>query len=212
MSKIRRRTFVWALVIIAACGVASFYRHNLATKLYIFAAHHPALEKVSHVAKNITPDATIFLLALGGLSYLMPELAARIEKSRPLRISLAIIFLAFVILTIFFNEIDREAQEAKQATYEQTLASLATENGEILKDVVANKDTPEMERRKHILGLLRNKYVTTHSDIPAAIVAGTDYPPTEWMNSQLKALGEPWISCLLLRSRGPRLKRLLASR
>lgn len=50
----------------------------------------------------------------------------------------------------------------------------------------------EVERRRQILNALRNEYILSHDNISAALMAGTEYPPTDWMNERLRQLGERW--------------------
>jgi hypothetical protein len=58
----------------------------LAKAILGFAHGHPALSRVLHVALNAIPDVAFALLAIAGLSYLMPDLTKRIEKSKSVRV------------------------------------------------------------------------------------------------------------------------------
>jgi hypothetical protein len=49
----------------------------------------------------------------------------------------------------------------------------------------------EAERRKKILDVLREKYVLTH-DVDQSMIDGREAPPYDWVNTQLKQLGENW--------------------
>lgn len=49
----------------------------------------------------------------------------------------------------------------------------------------------EAERRKKILDVLRERYVLTH-DVDQSMIDGTEAPPFDWVNGQLKQLGENW--------------------
>jgi len=55
-----------------------------------------------------------------------------------------------------------------------------------------NPIAAEIERRRQILNALRDEYILSHDNISAAMIAGTEYPPTEWMNKRLSQLEEQW--------------------
>jgi len=50
----------------------------------------------------------------------------------------------------------------------------------------------EAVRRKNVLALLQNEYILSHNTITPALLAGTEQPPAQWINSRLKQLGEQW--------------------
>jgi hypothetical protein len=50
----------------------------------------------------------------------------------------------------------------------------------------------EVERRRLLLGRLRNEYILSHDGISPALMAGTEQPPTDWTNKRLGELGEKW--------------------
>jgi hypothetical protein len=153
---------------------------------------HPILNRSIHITKDIVPDVSILLLALAGLGYLTPSTVKSIEENKVLRRILAAIFLLIAVLTIVLNEVDRIEKEGQSQQFSSTLTTLASQNGEILKDVVANKDVPEVERRKHILALLRNEYVLAHPAVPARLLSGDEPLPADWTNQRLRELGESW--------------------
>jgi hypothetical protein len=71
------------------------------------------------------------------------------------------------------------------------------QNGTILSKILKpvpeqDAQTKEISRRQSIETLLRNEYVLTHRNISAAMLAGTEQPPADWMNEKLKQLGETW--------------------
>jgi hypothetical protein len=49
----------------------------------------------------------------------------------------------------------------------------------------------EAERRHKILQTLQQKYVITH-DVDQSVIDGLEPPPSDWINEQLKELGERW--------------------
>jgi uncharacterized membrane protein YhaH (DUF805 family) len=50
----------------------------------------------------------------------------------------------------------------------------------------------ELERRQNIEKVLRGEYILSHEHVSPGLLAGTEYPPTEWMNKRLHELGETW--------------------
>jgi hypothetical protein len=142
---------------------------------------------------NAVPDAVPLFLGLAGLVYLMPKLAKRIEESRPLRTAVAALCILFMFLAIAVNAINREAQEHKSDGQDARMIAVEATNDQILKAVLNPlPDLSETERRRRIEDVLRNRYILTHSDVSPEILAGTDWPPTEWMNQELAAVHEKW--------------------
>ena len=50
----------------------------------------------------------------------------------------------------------------------------------------------ELQRRKHLEDALRGEYILSHDHVGAGMLAGTEYPPVDWMNRRLGELGEKW--------------------
>ncbi len=155
-------------------------------------AHHPTLAHTLHIARNITPDLSVVLLALAGLSYLMPEAMEKIEKHKALRRSIAFVLIFFGMAVIILNEVAREDQEKKDIANSVKLDAVSGQNGQILQAVLADRTVSEVERRRRIENSLRNEYILHHSDISPAMLAGIEYPPAAWMNDRLRQLGENW--------------------
>src|SRR5271157_451053 len=113
---------VWATLTTATGIALLFYRRRIISQLHLdvtrlldwMTATHPLLARAIHIAKDITPDVLIVLLALAGLGYLMPEQVKRIESSKALRRIVAGMFFLFAALTIFLNEVDRIDKDSKQ--------------------------------------------------------------------------------------------------
>ena len=53
-------------------------------------------------------------------------------------------------------------------------------------------EAKESERRQGVLQLLRNEYILSHVETSPGVLAGTEFPPSEWMNKRLRELGEKW--------------------
>ena len=52
--------------------------------------------------------------------------------------------------------------------------------------------SPEHIRRNEIASALRKKYILSHDDVSAGIISGTEWPPLDWMNTELSSMGETW--------------------
>lgn len=196
---IYKSSIVRLSVAAAVIAVAFFYRRQLNHWFHVAVwripaswSRHPALLYLLHVLRNITPDMSSVLLALAGLSYLMPEVTKRIESSKALRRTVAIVLIFFGVSVIVLNEVGREDQEEKEKANSDKLESVSMQNGQILQAVLADRTVPEVERRKRIESTLRNEYILSHSNISPAMLAGTDFPPASWMNERLHQLGEKW--------------------
>jgi hypothetical protein len=199
-SAIPASAIVWALLT-TATGIALLsHRRHLILQLHVdvarllswVTANHPLLARAVHIAKDITPDVSILLLALAGLGYLMPDQVKRIESSKALRRIVASVFFVFAALTIVLNEVDRIDKDNKQQEVSGTLREVSSTEGEILKDILEDKDMPEVERRKHVLRILRDEYVRSHSNISAGILSGDEPLPADWTNHRLRELGQSW--------------------
>jgi hypothetical protein len=70
------------------------------------------------------------------------------------------------------------------------VSSSSTSNPPDTKDVSTN--SPEVKRRQAMLQALRNEYILSHDGISTALLAGLEWPPSEWINRRLKELGEKW--------------------
>jgi len=92
------------------------------------------------------------------------------------------------------NKADREhATEVTGLT--DRITFVANQNSTILQNfrgVPLDAQGKEVNRRQAILKLLHNEYVLTHKDVSTALLAGTEEPPSDWVNTQLKQLGETW--------------------
>ena len=50
----------------------------------------------------------------------------------------------------------------------------------------------EIERRQNLEKALRNEYILSHDNVSPGLIAGTEFPPSNWMNRRLRELGEKW--------------------
>jgi hypothetical protein len=78
---------------------------------------------------------------------------------------------------------------------DKKLDSVGRQNGQLLSAVLKPALTPgeaEVERKQNIEKALRSEYILSHDNISPGLLAGTEFPPTEWMNKRLQELGEKW--------------------
>lgn len=47
-------------------------------------------------------------------------------------------------------------------------------------------------RKKQILQSLTREYILSHDNISPGLLAGTEWPPIDWLNKRIKELGESW--------------------
>lgn len=50
----------------------------------------------------------------------------------------------------------------------------------------------ELKRRQNVEELLKGEYILSHENISSGLLAGTEPPPSDWMNKRLGELGESW--------------------
>jgi hypothetical protein len=164
------------------------------------AQSHPHLTRILHVILNAVPDAVPLFLGLAGLVYLMPNLAKRIEDSKPIRVGLATLCILFMFLAIAVNAINREAQDHEASQQNTTMTELGNkitfvqgQNVQLSSFLIGAKGTiNEADRRKGIENVLRNEFILSQNAIDPQILAGNEYPPAAWMNKRLNEMGEHW--------------------
>jgi hypothetical protein len=61
-----------------------------------------------------------------------------------------------------------------------------------LEKPATSSSEAEMERRKGVQKALRNEYILSQPHVSEGLLAGTEYPPADWMNKRLRELGENW--------------------
>ena len=158
-----------------------------------FARRHPYVSRILHVALEAVPDLAFVLLALAGLSYLMPELMHRFETRRSLRLSAFVVFMLFGLAAVIMNSVSREDQENQSRIDRNKMDALRGQVHDTLQFLVQSKGRPtELERRKNILDTLRSEYILIHPEASAAMIEGNANPAPEWMNKRLQELGEQW--------------------
>jgi hypothetical protein len=158
-----------------------------------FTHKHPQISRVLHASLEAIPDLAYVLLAIAGLTYLMPGIIKKLEENRQLRLTAVAVFVGFGLVAVIVNAISRSEQENRQAQDRRKIDDLGGQVHDTLQFLVQSKGVPnEIERRKHILDTLRSEYILAHPEESAAMIAGNTNPPSEWVNKRLQELGERW--------------------
>ena len=143
-----------------------------------------------HVLINAVPDMAYALLALAGLAYLVPEITAKLESKRAVRVFLFTLFALMGVSAILVNAVNRADQEQQTAMQSLAMTHVLGSVLEIQKDLHSNKTMTEAQRKESLSESLRDEYIITHNPIDPDILAKTKMPPDDWMNMRLAALGE----------------------
>lgn len=61
-----------------------------------------------------------------------------------------------------------------------------------VKPADVSSESAERERRNQLLRTLGNEYILSHDKLSPGLMAGTEWPPLDWINKRLVNLGEPW--------------------
>jgi hypothetical protein len=130
-------------------------------------------------------------------------------------VAIGVISALLVFLQAQRNESTNGESARLSADMKLKIDSLAKQNGEILATLTAPKTTnspiqrpknpvvvhPELSvslapqeesRRTGVILALRNEYILSHDGISSKMLAGLEFPPADWMNERLTALGETW--------------------
>jgi hypothetical protein len=194
----------WRLLIRAIPAQLS----SLARAILAFVQAHPHLSHAFHVFVNMVPDIAYLLLAIAGLSYLMPKVVKKIESSGLLRVIVITLFACFGLLAIIVNAVNRTDQEERESQLKGKIDKqgdkidvVRDSIGRVLTFLVNSKGTlNEVERRKQVLESLRDQYVIDHPDVPVTMITGNAWPPKPWMDKRLQELGEKFQFILPLSS------------
>jgi hypothetical protein len=162
--------------------------------IFLFTQNHPVIGRGLHIIYDLVPDTAFVLLALAGLSWLMPKrYFDKLEGMLWARISIVVFFAVFGFAAIIINAINRESQafnQEQQTNLMGTVMKSVTNIQEDLKPKATNLS--ENERRQHLLSSLRDEYALLQNPIDPEIVNGTKMPPASWMNQRLREMGEKW--------------------
>jgi hypothetical protein len=59
-------------------------------------------------------------------------------------------------------------------------------------ETAASEPSGEVERRRHLLAVLRDEYILEARVVSTNLLAGTELPPSAWIDQKLQLLGEKW--------------------
>lgn len=166
--------------------------------LYVYRIN-PVAGAVLSVLADFVPMAVAIVGII--MSYRTPT------REHHFRTTLILVFTGLVgtgILTL--NRIRNDAiHKTEMDGVNGKLQSVGIQNTQILSGLVGGKpsapetshplesgQTSEATRRKNVLTSLRNEYILSHDNLSPALIAGTEQPPADWVNSRLKQLGEKW--------------------
>jgi hypothetical protein len=78
----------------------------------------------------------------------------------------------------------------------QRMDSVGNQNNLLLHGYLAKpvrtSQEAELERKQGVEKALRNEYILSHEKVSPGLLAGTEFPPADWMNKRLHELGERW--------------------
>lgn len=185
-------------VTILACLFAFHFRATIAnwcyatgSFLYARLTAHPEIGRFVHIVINIFPDLTSVLIAIAGLGYLFPTLVKLLERNVKPRKTVAVVFIAFSLLSLMVNAINRAAEDQKAELNSKTL-SVVLQSVNNVQMALKAPNMSEADRRKHILTALRDEYLLSHNPVDPEILSGTKAPPEDWLNKRLRDLNENW--------------------
>ncbi len=112
---------------------------------------------------------------------------------------IALLIIVGVFGTVVLH-LSRTHAETKHSTelgeLRNRMDTVRDQNGQLLTAFLSkpplSSQEAELERRRNIEKLLRGEYILSHDNISPGLLAGTEFPPTEWMNRRLQELGEKW--------------------
>jgi hypothetical protein len=165
---------------------------------------------------TITISVLIFMLAWGifgfettlswasdlvPLAFAVVGIIVSVKKLREEHQSAVITLI--VVVGIIGTAVLHLSRTRDQATHAREIGSLRermdswqTQNNQLLtsllKPAPLSSQAAELDRRTNIQKALRGEYILSHDNISPGLLAGTEFPPSEWMNKRLRELGEKW--------------------
>jgi len=122
--------------------------------------------------------------------------AMRTKRKKALARFTFLISGVLAVLMIWFVEARTEDSHNNETqTLTSLLANVQTQVTTVLGRLTVAAPSPqarEVTRRQDILTLLRQEWILSHRNVSAGLLAGTEQPPAEWVNTRLKQLGENW--------------------
>ena len=159
--------------------------------------HHTAEWIRSH---PLTIDITLGAIVVALIPYLLGAYAIHIaDVSKGKKIAVWTIFaigLALAIVQQSVSVLEQSRKDAELTVSNQTTRDTLGAIAAGLKTLTGTKPLTaaeqEQQRRQRILSLLRAQYVAARKSVDAGVISGTKEPPNDWINSQLKSMGENW--------------------
>ena len=91
---------------------------------------------------------------------------------------------------------DQNSHVKEIGSLKERMDSWQKQNSELLtslsKPAPPNAQAAEVDRRQNIEKALRGEYILSHENVSPDVLAGTEFPPADWMNWRLRELGENW--------------------
>jgi hypothetical protein len=99
--------------------------------------------------------------------------------------SLCVVGIVFAFLQQYRSITNEAVNRGKTEGVEAHIVTL-------LEDLHHPGTMTEAERRKEILQVLHDRYIIDH-EVSQRVIDGLDPPPSDWVNDQLKTMGEHWV-------------------
>jgi hypothetical protein len=126
----------------------------------------------------------------------------QIDKDSHFTATVVLVIVGFVGTSILHWSRTREqaAHKIEVAGLLTKLEIVGTQNTQILFALnnakpSATPQSPqavELERRENVRKALSGEYILSHDNVSPGLLAGTELPPSDWMNKRLRELGEKW--------------------
>lgn len=152
--------------------------------------HASVLVWLKVIAYGVIP----ILLAIFGAHYA----AEAIQRKRAKHMARLGFWVSGILCVIMISYIETKGEnehETEVRSLNMRLDAVQGQNTQILQHFVAvapDAQTREISRRKGILAVLRHEWILSHKDVSPGLLAGTEEPPSDWINQRLNQLGEKW--------------------
>ena len=183
------KTTVYGALLTIMAGTAVVFRHKVALAAKSF-LHASVLVWLKVFAYSAIP----IVLAIFAAHYAAEAMQSKRAK-RMARLGFIGLGVLCVIMTSYVETKSENEHTKEVGGLNTKLRVVRDQNTQILRHfVVAAPDaqTREISRREGILTLLRHEWILSHKNVSPGLLAGTEQPPSNWINQRLKQLGETW--------------------